>query len=438
MAKRKRPEKGPQDDQPSDTPEIDTEQSDKVDLSVDAAEDLGTDLSKDVMTTDVIEGEAEEVDIAEAEATAEPEAEILEAERETEAEVEIGEQEFETLEPDPEPQSEPVPAAPPPPPQPESERPSVLPLVFAGIITALFGFIAGRSEILDPIFPPRSTTVGADAELVEQLNNTVVDLTAQLDETNARVAALNSDIEALPEALPTAAPAETVDLGPLEQQVETLASRIDAISGQPAVVPDAAIDAALADLRATATAQQDEIDRLLADARLARENAEASASATLARAAVSRVLAAVDNGAPFAAALGDLEAAGVTDIPEPLRATATDGVAPLATLQANIPDAARASLAAARSAEGGGGLGAFFERQLGTRSILPREGSDPDAVLSRVEAAARDGRLGDALAEADALPDAAREALAPWLERAQQRHQAVTAANALAQRLSAL
>ncbi|APX13086.1 hypothetical protein BWR18_16390 [Tateyamaria omphalii] len=293
------------------------------------------------------------------------------------------------------------------------------------------GFIAGRTDILDPIFPPR---LSADPERVAELNDTVTDLTARLEQTTADLAALQTQVQ----DQPTAAPA---DLGPLEQQLTALTERLDELADQPAptaVVPDEAIDAALADLRATATAQQEEIDRLLADARLASENAEIAASATLARAAMNRVMAAVDNGGPFAAALGDLEQAGVSDIPEVLRSAAADGVQPLSDLQTAVPDAARDALAAARQADGSGGLGAFFERQLGTRSILPQEGSDPDAVLSRVEAATRDGRLGDALAEADALPDAAKAALGPWLEQAQLRHDAVTAANALAERLSAL
>lgn len=308
-------------------------------------------------------------------------------------------------------------------------------MIFAGIIAALAGFIAARSDILEPIFPGLATQAGADPELVEQLNGTVADLTARLDQSTEQIATLTAQVETLSQA------DASVNLGPLEQQLAALSDRIDGLgsqTGTATVVPDEAIDAALSDLRATASAQQAEIDRLLADARLARENAEASASATLARAAINRVLAAVDNGGPFAAALGDLEQAGVSDIPDALRSAAADGVQPLSELQASAPDAARNALAAARNAEEGGGLGAFFERQLGTRSILPTEGSDPDAVLSRVEAAVRDGRLNDALAEAEALPEAAQEALAPWLEQAQQRHEAVTAANALAQRLSAL
>ncbi|MGB0440740.1 MAG: molybdopterin-binding protein, partial [Paracoccaceae bacterium] len=46
-------------------------------------------------------------------------------------------------------------------------------------------------------------------------------------------------------------------------------------------------------------------------------------------------------------------------------------------------------------------LGAFLKTQLGARSLEPREGDDPDAVLSRMEAAAREGRFGDVEAEAD-------------------------------------
>lgn len=308
-------------------------------------------------------------------------------------------------------------------------------MIFAGIIAALAGFIAARSDILAPVFPSLATQAGADPELVEQLNGTVADLTERLDQSAEQITALTAQVETLAQAnVPT-------DLGPLEQQITALSDRIDelgTLSGTATVVPDEAIDAALSDLRTTAATQQAEIDRLLSDARLARESAEASANATLARAALNRVLAAVDNGGPFSAALGDLGQAGVTDIPAALTSTAADGVQPLSELQATISDAARDALAAARSAEKGGGLGAFFERQLGTRSILPREGSDPDAVLSRVEAAVRSGRLGDALAEAEALPEAAQAALAPWLEQAQQRHEAVTAANALAQSLSAL
>ena len=140
----------------------------------------------------------------------------------------------------------------------------------------------------------------------------------------------------------------------------------------------------------------------------------------------------------FENAIQNLQTTDQSDIPDTLTSVASTGVAPLAELQGSIADAARNALDAARAADDTGTVGAFFERRFGGRSIVPREGSDPDAVLSRVEAAVRAGDLETALSESTALPEEAQSALGSWLEQAQQRHEAVKAADALAQRLSAL
>jgi hypothetical protein len=58
-------------------------------------------------------------------------------------------------------------------------------------------------------------------------------------------------------------------------------------------------------------------------------------------------------------------------------------------------------------------------------------------VLSRAEAAVRDGRLADALAEIAALPEDGRSAMADWAARAENRQGAVVAAGDLAQTLTA-
>ncbi len=308
----------------------------------------------------------------------------------------------------------------------------------------MIGFIAARSDLLPASL--RAPQPAADPAIAQTIA-----------ETTDRLAALENTLANLPGPEPQTIVSSDVDLGPLSDQIADLSARVDAITplaerlnvltarvdalaARPepeAAVPDDAMDAALAELRDTAATQQAEIDRLLNAAREIQSSAEADANATLVRAALTRIMSAVDTGSPFAAALGDLEAAGATDIPDALHAAAADGVTPLATLQETIPDAARDALAAARS-ESGGGLGGFLQRQLGTRSVAPREGDDPDAVLSRVEAAVRAGRLGDALAEAELLPDPARAAMGAWLEQAQARQDAVAAANALAERLSAL
>lgn len=75
-------------------------------------------------------------------------------------------------------------------------------------------------------------------------------------------------------------------------------------------------------------------------------------------------------------------------------------------------------------------------RQLGARSVTPREGDDPDAVLSRAEAAVVDGQLDAALAEIAALPETARAEMAGWEAAAAKRLSAMRAAETLAQSLN--
>jgi hypothetical protein len=76
-------------------------------------------------------------------------------------------------------------------------------------------------------------------------------------------------------------------------------------------------------------------------------------------------------------------------------------------------------------------------RALGARSVAPREGDDPDAVLSRAEAAIKAGDLNATLTELDTLPEEAQAAIADWRAAADARVAARAAADALAQRLTA-
>ena len=75
---------------------------------------------------------------------------------------------------------------------------------------------------------------------------------------------------------------------------------------------------------------------------------------------------------------------------------------------------------------------AFLMTEAGIRSLRPREGTDPDAILSRAEAAARDGDLARALAEIGTLPAEGQEAMAGWVAEAKKRIDAVEAVAALA------
>jgi len=77
-----------------------------------------------------------------------------------------------------------------------------------------------------------------------------------------------------------------------------------------------------------------------------------------------------------------------------------------------------------------------LQRQLGARSVEPREGNDPDAILSRAEAALINGHLPQALAEIAALPDEAQAEMGNWVTLATIRAAALSAAAALAQSLN--
>ena len=153
-------------------------------------------------------------------------------------------------------------------------------------------------------------------------------------------------------------------------------------------------------------------------------------------------MANLETGLPFASALADIGEASDVMIPDVLSATAAEGVPTLLNLQDNFAPVAREALAAARGASSNEGAGvadrfsSFLRARTGARSVEPREGDDPDAVLSRSGASVGTGILGDALAEAEALPEEARSVMTDWLTQAEMRQQALAAADALSQELN--
>jgi hypothetical protein len=151
-------------------------------------------------------------------------------------------------------------------------------------------------------------------------------------------------------------------------------------------------------------------------------------------------LVALESGAGFAPAIETLKQSGAVEVPAVLAEVAETGLPTLSDLTSSFPDAARSALAAARSSADpeteSGGLGSLFARQLGVRSVVPREGNDPDAILSRMEAAVKDGNISGALAEMEALPDAAKAPLADWAAQANLRSSALQEAQALATSLN--
>ncbi|MGB5866054.1 MAG: hypothetical protein WBG95_17335 [Sulfitobacter sp.] len=303
---------------------------------------------------------------------------------------------------------------------------SFLPLVLGGIVAGVIGFIAAQSDMFS----------ADDAGITTQLRS---DLNTQQE----RIAAL----ESVEPAVAPAAEAPTVDLSPLEAEIAALEERLTVLENRPAtpapegVDPDAAAAyaAELDELKNSVETQRGEIEALLNNARSVEEATAESARSASAQAAISKIVSAIDAGRPFEDALFDLEALDITIDPA-LSEVAANGVSTLSALQAEFPDRARSALAAARASgtgEGEQGIGGFLSRSLGVRSVAPREGADPDAVLSRAEAKIRSGDLATTLNELDTLPEEAQAAITEWRAAADARMSARDAADALAQRLTA-
>jgi hypothetical protein len=226
--------------------------------------------------------------------------------------------------------------------------------------------------------------------------------------------------------------------GSLGGRLSEIEARLTEIEKRPmeAALSQEAIAAYEQELQALmdqVAAQRAEIESIASEATSREQQAAEAARRAEALAALAQVTTAIDAGEPYAAALADLSEALDQPVPDGLQAGAQDGVPTRAELESSFAPAARDALAAARDADApaedpADRFGAFLREQLGARSVVPREGDDADAVLSRAEAALQRGELGTALDELAALPDAAQAELSEWTAAAQARHAAVQAA----------
>ncbi len=317
-----------------------------------------------------------------------------------------------------------------------------VPMLLGGVAAAVLGYgvAAYSSQAVWPF------AEAGDSGFEDEIRQALTTQDGSLSDLGTRIASLESQ------------EAPTVDLSPIEERLaaleaaggeltsrlDTLVGRIDTLERQPmeSAVSEEAIAAyerALADLQAEIEAQRAEVEQMAQEAVAAEANAEEKAQLAASRAAMAELSNAIDNGSVYSDALTALASNGV-DVPEVLAAQADTGVPTQAELIASFPEAARDALSEARKAdtegaEGVGRVATFFANQLGARSVAPREGDDPDAILSRAEAALRSGVLETALSEIATLPEVAQTALSDWQARAQTRLEAKSAADTLVQQL---
>lgn len=332
--------------------------------------------------------------------------------------------------------------------QPAKRRGGLVPLLIGGLAAGGLGY--GVETYLDT----RQDSGPDLAGLIEDQSERIDALGAEIESIPPApdLAPLQDDIEALDQRLTERIEALETDLS---ERIDGLDARLTDVEKRPdtdGTLSDTAmaayereLDALRADLAAqredvTAIAEQaaEDLSNARAEAEQLEQQALQEARAAAGRAALNRLRVAVAAGDPFDELLGDLqEVAG--DLPASLTASAETGVADRATLEEDFGSAARAALAAAREegvAGETGGLGTFLRQQFDVRSTQPRAGSDPDAVLSRAEAAVEEDRLADALAELATLPDVARAEMTGWTAKAQARADALAAISDLSQSLN--
>ncbi len=260
-------------------------------------------------------------------------------------------------------------------------------------------------------------------------------------------APLIEEAAASPDAAPVSADTAKIenDMGAIKEIIRSetaeIAAALDAERARSAALEDeiAALRqdfaAALDERDARAAAQwsslRADLDKI--------QNVDGVAPAQLAAGivALSALERAVNAGAPFVREL-DLLANIAPDAPaiRTLRRHAESGVPTLLVLQEGFGAAARASLAAA-GVEKHGAIAARLMGLISVRPAEPEAGDSPAAIISRAEDAVQQNDIARALDELSALPEPAREAMRGWLEQAQARAEAETAAAALGERFTA-
>lgn len=289
------------------------------------------------------------------------------------------------------------------------DRPIVLPLIIGGIVAAVLGF--GLARLVPGGWPVQDTT-----ELRTEISRQAQEITSLRDQLGAL-------------SLP--------NLAPLEERVarlENTPADLSGIQGQIDELRGQMTEGTLSpDLQAIVQETEQKLADAQAQATQLQEQSAAAARAATTSAALTRIAAAVDSGTPYGSALGNLREAGV-EVPEPLVAN-EGGLPTITALQASFPEAARAGLEASLKADMGATwadrVGSFLRAQTGARSLSPREGNDPDAILSRAEAALARGDLPATLSEVGSLPLEGQAAMSAWRAEAEKRTTAVQALDAL-------
>jgi hypothetical protein len=348
---------------------------------------------------------------------------------------------------EPPPSAKTSPAEPPPPPPPPPRR-SVAALIGSGIVG---GAIAAGGLVAAHLYLAGPNSVDARLAGVEQR---LRDLAAR--PWPAAGGAIGTDTRALDELTARLAKLEAAVANPRPAQLDpAVANRVSAIEGEIKAMAESVgvlnrrSDEAVATAReararadATAAALTElaaKLDRTAKafEAALAKQQPGADRPGRLAIAAAV-LETTVARGAPFASELAAVKTLGAD--PQALAALepfAAAGLPSVNTLAREMSDLApMLTQASAGPAREGGGLlerlQSGAERLVRIRRVEEVTGSDPAAIIARVEFKAVHGDIAGALAELASLPEGVRAPAAAWIKKAQARAAALDASRKLA------
>jgi hypothetical protein len=276
-------------------------------------------------------------------------------------------------------------------------------------------------EAMTESLPNLRADVTATAARVTMAEQNATALAAKSD-----VAALRTDLTALrarlDQAPPSATPAEVSALATRLARLEATAAGTPVPVAPAATTPPTSeADARIASLAARLDAAEAAIAKLSA---APTSGPVVATNATNARtAAVSALRRAVDTGVPFAAELDMVAAFGSDPMISGLRPYAAEGIATRDTLRADFAKVGDAILVATQVNDESlfGRLVAGARSLVSVRPVGPIAGSDPVAIVSRMDAAVAQGDFATTLREREGLPAVGKEASAAWAARVNQR-----------------
>ncbi len=260
---------------------------------------------------------------------------------------------------------------------------------------------------------------------------------AAIETLRSRVDALAQDVAALKSTAPADSSAGASEIAALRRELDTLTTRVDGLSG------DSDVASQVADLKTQVEASAARLDGMPSEERVAALETKLSAAekkidaaetkiddaAALAPAVAADALAAaIEAGRPFGAELQALRRLGVDQATlDSLAPEADKGLPTLASLGREFETAIASVDLSSPIPEGAGVMDRLMQSARGlveVRPAHPTEGSDPEAVVTRIRGALAAGDLDTALKERDALPDAAKAATADWAAKAAARRDA--------------